>query len=116
MAHRLWVARYISLDDEVAANTARGDPRGFIAEVEGPTVIDEVQRAPGLLLAIKERLDRNQARGQFPPDNHPLRPERGGQGTAVLPLAWLPPRNPSSTVKGKPPRGQRPGSLMPAGL
>jgi hypothetical protein len=58
-------ARYISLDDEVAADTAREDPRGFIAEVEGPTVIDEVQRAPGLLLAIKERLDRNQARGQF---------------------------------------------------
>ncbi len=58
-------ARYISLDDEVAADTARGDPRGFIAEVDGPTVIDEIQRAPGLLLAIKERLDRNQARGQF---------------------------------------------------
>jgi hypothetical protein len=58
-------ARYISLDDEVAADAARRDPRGFIAEVEGSTVIDEVQRAPGLLLAIKERLDRNQARGQF---------------------------------------------------
>ena len=58
-------ARYISLDDEVAADRARSDPRGFIAEVDGPTVIDEVQRAPGLLLAIKERLDLNQARGQF---------------------------------------------------
>jgi predicted AAA+ superfamily ATPase len=58
-------ARYISLDDDVAATAARGDPRGFIAEVEGPVVIDEIQRAPGLLLAIKERLDRNHARGQF---------------------------------------------------
>lgn len=58
-------AQYISLDDEVAANTARADPRGFVAKIEGPTVIDEVQRAPGLLLAIKERLDLNQARGQF---------------------------------------------------
>jgi len=58
-------ARYISLDDEVAADTARADPRGFVAKIEGPTVIDEVQRAPGLLLAIKERLDLNQARGQF---------------------------------------------------
>ena len=58
-------AQYISLDDEAAAATARGDARGFIAEIEGPTVIDEVQRAPGLLLAIKERLDLNQARGQF---------------------------------------------------
>jgi predicted AAA+ superfamily ATPase len=58
-------AQYISLDDEVAVNTARADPRGFVAKIEGPTVIDEVQRAPGLLLAIKERLDLNQARGQF---------------------------------------------------
>ena len=58
-------AGYISLDDEVAADTARSDPRGFVAKIEGPTVIDEVQRAPGLLLAIKERLDLNQARGQF---------------------------------------------------
>ncbi len=58
-------AQYISLDDEVAADTARADPRGFVAKIEGPTVIDEVQRAPGLLLAIKERLDLNQARGQF---------------------------------------------------
>jgi uncharacterized protein len=58
-------AQYISLDDEVAVDTARGDPRGFVAKIEGPTVIDEVQRAPGLLLAIKERLDLNQARGQF---------------------------------------------------
>ncbi len=58
-------AQYISLDDEVAVDTARADPRGFVAKIEGPTVIDEVQRAPGLLLAIKERLDLNQARGQF---------------------------------------------------
>lgn len=41
---------------------------------------------------------------------------RTGHATAVLPLAWLPPRNPSSMVKGKPPRGQRSGSLMPVGL
>ena len=40
-------AQYISLDDEVAADTARADPRGFVAKIEGPTVIDEVQRAPG---------------------------------------------------------------------
>jgi predicted AAA+ superfamily ATPase len=55
-------AQYISLDDEVALDTARADPRGFVAKVKGPTVIDEVQRAPGLLLAIKERLDLNRSR------------------------------------------------------
>jgi uncharacterized protein len=58
-------ARYISLDDEAVVSTARADPRGFIASISGPAVIDEIQRAPGLLLAIKERLDRDRARGQF---------------------------------------------------
>jgi uncharacterized protein len=51
-------------DDEVAA-AARLDPRGFVAEISGRAIIDEIQRAPGLLLAIKQRLDADQSRGQF---------------------------------------------------
>lgn len=58
-------ARLISLDDEATAEAARSDPAGFIADIDGPVAIDEIQRAPGLLLAIKRRLDSNQARGQF---------------------------------------------------
>lgn len=58
-------ARFISLDDEATANAARTDPTGLIAGISGPAVIDEIQRAPGLLLAIKQRLDRDQSRGQF---------------------------------------------------
>jgi len=58
-------SRYISLDDEAILNAALTDPRGFIADISGPAVIDEIQRAPRLLLAIKERLDDNQTRGQF---------------------------------------------------
>ena len=58
-------ARFISLDDEATANAARADPTGFIAVISGPAVIDEIQRAPGLLLAIKQRLDSDQSRGQF---------------------------------------------------
>ncbi len=58
-------ARFITLDDELTANAARADATGFVAEIEGPAVIDEIQRVPGLLLAIKQRLDSNQARGQF---------------------------------------------------
>jgi uncharacterized protein len=58
-------ARYISLDDEAILNIALTDPRGLIADISGRAVIDEIQRAPRLLLAIKERLDRDQARGQF---------------------------------------------------
>ena len=58
-------ARLISLDDEATAAAARADPAGFIADIDGPVAIDEIQRAPELLLAIKRRLDVNQARGQF---------------------------------------------------
>lgn len=58
-------ARLINLDDDATAATARADPAGFIADIEGPVAIDEIQRAPALLLAIKRRLDADQTRGQF---------------------------------------------------
>lgn len=58
-------ADYLSLDDEPVRSLASADPAGFIAARERPTVIDEVQRAPELLLAIKSRVDRDPARGQF---------------------------------------------------
>lgn len=58
-------ARLINLDDDATAATARADPAGFIADIDGPVAIDEIQRAPGLLLAIKRRLDADQTRGQF---------------------------------------------------
>ncbi|MGI8730600.1 MAG: AAA family ATPase, partial [Solirubrobacteraceae bacterium] len=58
-------ARLISLDDEAAASAAREDPTGFISDITGPVAIDEIQRAPELLLAIKRRLDADQTRGQF---------------------------------------------------
>lgn len=58
-------SRLIDLDDDATANAARTDPTGFVAEITGPAVIDEVQRAPSLLLAIKRRLDTDQTRGQF---------------------------------------------------
>lgn len=58
-------ARFINLDDEATANAARADPTGLVAEISGRAVIDEIQRAPGLLLAIKQRLDSDRSRGQF---------------------------------------------------
>jgi uncharacterized protein len=58
-------ARLVSLDDEPTANAAREDPVGFVAAITGPAVIDEVQRVPSLLLAIKRHLDSDQTRGQF---------------------------------------------------
>ncbi len=65
IAAREHPAEYLTLDDEATRRAALEDPTGFIARVSGPAVIDEVQRAPDLMLAIKERLDTNNARGQF---------------------------------------------------
>lgn len=59
------VPHYYSLDDGETRKAALGDPDGFVADIEKPAVIDEVQRAPGLLLAIKQVLDSSDARGQF---------------------------------------------------
>jgi uncharacterized protein len=58
-------AEYLTLDDDATRRSALEDPTGFIAGVAGAAVIDEVQRAPDLMLAIKERLDTNNERGQF---------------------------------------------------
>lgn len=60
-----WQAAYLTLDDEPTLAAARDDPTGFIADIEGSAVIDEVQRAPDLMLAIKKRVDLDQTRGQF---------------------------------------------------
>lgn len=57
---------YYSLDDDDLRAVAQGDPAGFVAEIARPAVIDEVQRAPELMLAIKRVLDHNSQRpGQF---------------------------------------------------
>lgn len=59
------VPHYYNLDDEETRKAALADADGFAADIERPAVIDEVQRAPGLLLAIKQVLDASDARGQF---------------------------------------------------
>ncbi len=59
------VPNYYSLDEDQVRSVARADPDGFVADIAKPAVIDEVQRAPDLLLAIKRVLDASDARGQF---------------------------------------------------
>lgn len=58
-------ARTVTLDDEVARLAAIDDPVGFVAGLGRFTVIDEVQRAPDLMLAIKSRVDHDRNPGQF---------------------------------------------------
>ena len=55
--------RYVTLDDAVVLAAARGDPAGFVAGLPHGSVIDEVQRAPELYLAIKARVDRDRRPG-----------------------------------------------------
>ena len=56
--------RYLTLDDEVTRLAAREDPVGFIRSLDC-AVIDEIQRAPGLLLAIKKSVDEDRRPGRF---------------------------------------------------
>lgn len=58
-------AQYVTLDDAVVLAAAREDPTGFLAGIHGPVVLDEVQRAPGLFLAIKAEVDRQRQPGRF---------------------------------------------------
>ena len=59
-------ARRFTLDDEETRKAAKSDPYGFVARADGETiVIDEIQKAPELLNAIKMRVDRNNAKGQY---------------------------------------------------
>ena len=65
LASEGFVARYITLDDAVALSAAQSDPVGFVAGLNGPVIIDEVQRAPGLALAIKSAVDADRKPGRF---------------------------------------------------
>ena len=56
---------YVTLDDEGTLAAARHDPAGFIAALPGPVILDEVQRAPELMRAIKLSVDRDRRPGRF---------------------------------------------------
>lgn len=58
-------AQYFTLDDSATLALAAGDPAGFIRNLNGPVVLDEIQRAPDLFPAIKVSVDKNQRPGRF---------------------------------------------------
>jgi uncharacterized protein len=60
-----FAGRYLTLDDAGLLAAAQADAAGFIAGLDGPAVIDEVQRAPGLALAIKAAVDADRRPGRF---------------------------------------------------
>lgn len=59
------VYTYLTLDDSALLATALGDPDGFVAALPDRAIIDEVQRAPILLRAIKAAVDRHRQTGRF---------------------------------------------------
>lgn len=56
--------RYVSFDDLDVVDAARRDP-GIIVDGPGPVTIDEVQREPGILHAVKRAIDRDRRPGRF---------------------------------------------------
>lgn len=55
---------YVTLDDESDRDYAINDPIGFIRRYDR-LIIDEIQRAPNLLLAIKKSVDEDRRPGRF---------------------------------------------------
>lgn len=56
---------YVSLDEQAYLDLAMRDPQGFVDDLPERVVIDEVQRAPELALAIKRSVDANRKPGRF---------------------------------------------------
>lgn len=51
-------AQRVTLDDGAAKAAANSDPAGFVEQARLPLLIDEFQKAPALMEAIKARVDR----------------------------------------------------------
>jgi uncharacterized protein len=57
--------RELSLDEKTTRDAANSDPAGFVAGLGGPAFIDEIHRAPDLLLALKKAVDDDAVPGRF---------------------------------------------------
>jgi predicted AAA+ superfamily ATPase len=58
-------AVYLTLDDASVLASAASDPAGFVSGLSDNVILDEVQRAPELFLAIKAAVDRDRRPGRF---------------------------------------------------
>ncbi len=58
-------AEYLTLDDVTLEQAARNDPHGFVKHRARVQIIDEVQRVPALLSAIKKVVDEDTRPGQY---------------------------------------------------
>lgn len=58
-------AIYRTLDDSTLLQAAKNDPQGFVKLSKGTMIIDEIQRVPELITAIKKAVDENTRYGQY---------------------------------------------------
>lgn len=69
LAQQLWRrngGQFVTLDDATQRDAAAADPRGFVErQLDGPLIIDEVQRVPELFRAVKAAVDRDRRPGRF---------------------------------------------------
>ena len=56
---------YVTFDDATLLGAAAADPVGFLAGVPAIVTLDEIQRVPALLSAIKMSVDRDRRAGRF---------------------------------------------------
>jgi predicted AAA+ superfamily ATPase len=56
---------YLSFDNDVTLAAATADPVGFVSDLPERTILDEVQRAPGIFTALKTEVDRRRTPGRF---------------------------------------------------
>ncbi len=56
---------YLTFDDHTILTAAQQNPTGFIQSLPEYVTLDEIQRVPELLLAIKAEVDRNRKPGRF---------------------------------------------------
>jgi predicted AAA+ superfamily ATPase len=57
--------QYLTFDDPGILAAARRDPNGFIAGLNAPVTLDEVQHVPEIFPVIKATIDRKRAPGRF---------------------------------------------------
>ncbi len=57
LRHRYPSLKYVTLDDLDYLQWAKKDPKGFVSELGARAIIDEVQRCPSLMIAVKYAID-----------------------------------------------------------
>jgi uncharacterized protein len=57
--------QYVSMDNLATLDSARSDPQGFVENLPDRVIIDEIQRAPELMLPVKYSVDQNRRPGRF---------------------------------------------------